>query len=71
MMPQFIETLEAGPKPHCSNEQARQLLEALRIAYQSLSLAERCAVKSMVGRAQREQLMQEIDEERECFESVS
>jgi hypothetical protein len=71
MMPQFTETLEDAPRPHCSNQQARELLEALRIAYQSLSLAERGAVKSMIGRAQRQQVMQEIDEERECFESVS
>jgi hypothetical protein len=71
MMPQFTETLEDAPRPRCSNEQARELLEALRIAYQSLSLAERCAVKSMIGRAQRQQVTQEIDEETECFESVS
>jgi FixJ family two-component response regulator len=71
MMPQLTETLEHAARPHCSREQARELLEALRTAYQSLSLSERSVVKSMIGRAQREQLLQEIDEERECFESVS
>jgi len=70
-MPQLIETLEHTPRPHCSRERARALLEALRAAYQSLSPAERGLVKSMIGRAQREHVMQEIDEERECFESVS
>jgi len=71
MVPQLIETLEHTPRPHCSRERARALLEALRAAYQSLSLAERGLVKSMIGRAQCEHVMQEIDEERECFESVS
>ena len=71
MMPQFTETLEDAPRPHCSIEQARELLEALRAVYQSLSLAERSLVKTMIGRAQREQVIQEIDEEKECFESAS
>jgi hypothetical protein len=71
MMPQLTETLEPTARPQCSIEQARELLEALRIAYQSLSFVECTAVKGMIGRAQRKQLMQEIDEERECFESAS
>jgi hypothetical protein len=71
MMPQLIETFENAPRPHCSREQARALLEALRAAYQSLSAAERSLLKSVIGRAQREQVKQEIDEERECFESLS
>ena len=71
MMPQFTETLEHAPRRHCSIEQTRQLLESLRTAYQSLSLAERSVIQSMIRQAQREQLMQDIDEERECFESAS
>jgi hypothetical protein len=71
MMPQLITTLEHAPRPHCSREQARELLEALRTAYQSLSLAERGLMKSVLGRAQQAQTEQEIHEESECFESVS
>jgi hypothetical protein len=70
MMPQMIDTLDPAARRHCSHEQARELLEALRSAYQSLPFAERSLVKSVIGREQREQVMQEIDEERECFESV-
>ncbi|PYV92730.1 MAG: hypothetical protein DMG90_03890 [Acidobacteria bacterium] len=71
MMPQLIETFEQAPRACCSREQARALLEGLRAAYQSLSLADRSSAKSVIGRAQREQSMQEIREEKECFESVS
>ena len=71
MMLQLTETLERAPEPHCSREQARELLEALRTAYESLSFAERSLVKNMIGRVQHEHAMQEADEERECFESVS
>jgi hypothetical protein len=71
MMPQFTKTLEHAARPQCSIEQARELLEALRSVYQMLGSAERGAVKSLIGQAQRKQLMHEIDEERECFESLS
>jgi len=71
MMPQYTERLEQTPERRCSLEQARALLESLRAAYQPLSAAERDLVKSMIGRAQRKRLMQEMNEERECFESVS
>jgi len=71
MMPQLTKTLEHPARRQCSIDQARELLEALRIAYQFLSPTERSGAKGMIGRAQRVQLMQEIDEERECFESVS
>jgi hypothetical protein len=71
MMPQLTETLEHAARSQCSIEQARELLEALRAAYQSLYLAERGAVKDLIGQAQRKQRIQEIDEERECFESLS
>jgi hypothetical protein len=70
MMPQLIKTLERTPRPQCTREQARELLESLRNAYQSLSLAERSLVKGVIGRAWHTQVMQE-SQERECFESVS
>jgi len=70
MMPQLIETLEPAARRHCSPEEARELLEALRSAYQTLSFAERSLVKNMIGQEQRQQEMQEIYEERECSESV-
>jgi len=71
MMPQITETLKQAGRPQCSIDEARKLLEALRVAYQSLPFAERSAVKSWVGQTRREQLMREIDEERECSESLS
>jgi hypothetical protein len=61
MMPQLIETFEGSRGPQCTRQQARELLEGLRAAYQSLSLAERSLVKSVVGHMQRAQLIQEID----------
>jgi hypothetical protein len=70
MMPQLIGTLEQAPRPRRTRAQARELLESLRTAYQSLSLAERSLVKGVIGRARHTQVMQE-SQERECFESVS
>ena len=60
-MPQLLETLEQTSRPQCTREQARELLEALHAAYQSLPYTERCLVRSMIGRAQHAQVMQEID----------
>jgi hypothetical protein len=71
MMPQLTETLEHAARQQCSIEQARELLEALCSSYQSLCLAERSAVKGLIGQAQRKQLRQEINGEKECFESLS
>ena len=68
-MPQLIETLGQTPRPQCTREQARELLETLRTAYQSLSVAERSLVKGVIGRARHTQVMQE-SQETECFESV-
>ena len=70
-MPQLTETLEHAARPQCSIEQARELLEALRTAYQSLPFEERSAIKSLIKQARHKDLMREIDEERECFESLS
>ncbi|HUM05110.1 MAG TPA: hypothetical protein VLT90_06595 [Terriglobales bacterium] len=54
-------TLECGYGPHCTREQARQLLEELRLAYQSLSPAGRGLVKSVVAQLERAQFLQEMD----------
>jgi len=61
MMPQLTETLESNPRPYCTREQARELLEGLRAAYQSLSLAERLLAKSFVSQMRRAQEQQETD----------
>ena len=61
MMPQPVETLESSPRPRCTREQARELLEGLRAAYQSLSLAERMPVKSFVSQMGRAQELQELE----------
>jgi hypothetical protein len=71
MMPQLIATLEGTPRPVCTREQARGLLEGLLAEYQSLSLAERSLVKGLIGQARRAQDMAEVDRESSCFESVS
>jgi hypothetical protein len=71
MMPQLIQTLEGKPRPACTREQARELLEQLRAAYQGLSSAERNLVKGSIWQAQRAQAIAEADTENECCESVS
>ncbi len=71
MVLQLTETLEHAARPRCSIEQARELLAMLSAGYQSLGLAERNAIKSLIEQARHKQLMQEVDEEKECFESLS
>lgn len=61
MMPQAITTVEHSAGPHCTREQARELLEALHAAYQSLSFAERTLLKSVIQKAERTQAVLEID----------
>jgi FixJ family two-component response regulator len=68
MMPTLIETLERGHGPHCSREEAARLLEGLRAAYQSLSQFERRVVKGVIWQQERAQVVQEMDQEIECFE---
>jgi hypothetical protein len=63
MMPTLIETSERGYQPHCTRKQARELLEALRAAYQSLSLPGRTLFKGAISRLAREQFIQELDQE--------
>jgi hypothetical protein len=45
--------------PHCTPEQARELLEGLRAAYQSLLQAERIVIRDIVAQSTRTQLAQE------------
>jgi hypothetical protein len=49
-----------GRSPYCTREQARELLEGLRTAYQSLLPAERIMVGSMIAQSARSQLEQVI-----------
>jgi len=60
-MQTMIEIPERVYGPHCTREQARQLLEALRTAYQALSEAERGLVKAVLGQAASAQRMQEME----------
>ena len=61
MMPTSIESLERVHGPHCTREQAAELLEGLRLAYQSLSRAQQSLVKGIVGQLERAQKIQEMD----------
>jgi hypothetical protein len=70
MMPQPIEIVEAAGGLQRTREEARQLLEDLRAAYQSLSLAERSLVRNAVQQKGRAHLSREMSKEHECFESA-
>ena len=59
-MQQLIETRERTLVPTRTRSEARELLEGLRAAYQSLSLADRTLVQSMVRQMERAQAMQEL-----------
>ena len=50
MMLRSVEKLESTPRPVNTREHVRELLEGLRGAYQSLSVAERNRMKSIVWR---------------------
>ena len=60
-MPQMTMTTEHTAGPLCTREQAREMLEGLRDAYQSLSFAERGLVKIVIGQAERAQALLEIE----------
>jgi hypothetical protein len=47
--------------PHCTPEQARQLLEGLRAAYQSLLPTERIVIRDMVAQSARTKFTQEMN----------
>jgi hypothetical protein len=61
MMPQSITPVEYSTRPHCTREQARELLQALQAAYRSLSFAERSLIKSVIDQTWRAQTMLEFD----------
>ena len=69
-MQQLIETRESTLMPTRTRAEARELLEGLRAAYQSLSAADRTLVQSMVRQMERAQTMQELQQEKQCFESA-
>ena len=54
-----------GPTPrrglHCTPEQARELLEGLCTAYQSLLPAERIVIRDIVAQSARTQFTQEMN----------
>ena len=54
----------------CTREQARELLESLRAAYQSLSPEVRALVKIIITNRERMESAHERYEEKECFELV-
>ncbi len=51
--------------PSCTPEQARELLEGLRTAYQSLLPAERIVIRDIVAQSARTQFTQEMNEDNE------
>ena len=59
-MQQLIETRESKLAPTRTRSEARELLEGLRTVYQSLSVADRTLVQSMVRQMERAQAMQEL-----------
>ena len=60
VMQQLIETRESKLAPTRTRSEARELLEGLRTVYQSLSVADRTLVQSMVRQMERAQAMQEL-----------
>ena len=61
MMQTLIETHEQALGPLCTREEARELLESLRAAYQKLPLPERILVKTAVSQLARAQSAQEME----------
>ena len=51
--------------PHCTLEQARELLEGLRAAYQSLLPAEQIMIRSMIAESAQLQFAPETKEDNE------
>lgn len=68
MMPTMIEKIEYSHPPHHTPEQARQLLEELRAAYQSLPMGDRSVFKNAISQMGRDQFAQEqAEQEWQCF----
>jgi len=61
-----VKANETSHLRHRTREQARELLEALRSAYQSLSPASRVLVKSVIADSRPIESTQQ-HEEKECF----
>jgi hypothetical protein len=61
MMQTFIETSETARGLCCSRQQARELLESLRAAYQALPSHEQMLVKGMVSQLARVQSVLETE----------
>jgi hypothetical protein len=51
--------------PHCTLEQARELVEGPRAAYQSLQPAEQIMIRSMIAESAQPQFAQETKEHNE------
>lgn len=54
---------QTGLPRRCSREQANELLERLRAAYQSLLASERIVFRAIIRHAARTQFTQEMNEE--------
>jgi hypothetical protein len=54
---------QTGGPPRCTRQQARELLEGLRAAYQSLLPYERIVFRGIVTQAARTQFTQEMNQE--------
>ena len=54
---------QTGRPPRCTREQARELLEGLCAAYQSLLPSERTVFRSLITHTARTQFAQEMKEE--------
>jgi hypothetical protein len=67
-MTRTAETSETSCRQCCTREQARELLEGLRDAYNALSSANRALVKSIIADSARKHSLREAYEEKECFE---
>ena len=67
-MQTLIENPQRSYGPHCTREQARDLLEGLRVAYQSLPLHERSLFRSAISQMSREHSNLKTNEENESFE---
>jgi len=58
-------------RPHCTPEQARELLEGLRTAYRSLLLTERIVIQDIVVQSARTQYTWEMNAESEGARSCA
>ncbi len=57
---EFATEPTSGRGPHCTPEEARELLEGLRTAYRSLLPFERVVIRDVVAQSARTQFTQEM-----------